>query len=118
MWRILRKNDGSSHYKERAVTKRLVGGVGVLAFFMASSAANAQAPRPNAGSARPTVTYAKDVAPILYSNCTECHRPSMSAPMSLMTYEDVRPWARAIKQRVVAREMPPWSTDAPHGTFK
>jgi hypothetical protein len=71
-----------------------------------------------APQARATVTYTKDIAPILYNNCTECHRPSMSAPMSLMTYDDVRPWARAIKQRVVKREMPPWSADRAHGTFK
>jgi hypothetical protein len=65
-----------------------------------------------------SITYAKHVAPILYKNCTECHRPAMSAPMSLMTYDDVRPWARAIKQRVVKREMPPWSADPSHGAFK
>ena len=64
------------------------------------------------------ITYAKDVAPILYNNCTECHRPAMSAPMSLMTYDEARPWARAIKQRVVKREMPPWSADPAHGKFK
>jgi len=66
----------------------------------------------------PAVTYAKDVAPILYHNCVSCHRPTMFAPMSLLTYEETRPWARAIKQRVVKREMPPWTADAPHGVFK
>ena len=64
------------------------------------------------------VTYTKDVAPILYENCVECHRPTMFAPMSLVTYEDARPWARAIMQRVVKRQMPPWSADSPPGTFK
>jgi mono/diheme cytochrome c family protein len=64
------------------------------------------------------VTYTKDVAPILYKSCVACHRPTMFAPMSLMTYEETRPWARAIRQRVVKREMPPWSADAPHGVFK
>ena len=63
-------------------------------------------------------TFAKDVAPIFYKACVECHRPTMFAPMSLMTYEDARPWARSIKQRVVARAMPPWGSDAPHGLFK
>src|SRR5689334_11525959 len=63
-------------------------------------------------------TFAKDVAPILYKACVECHRPTMFAPMSLMTYEGARPWARSIKQRVVARAMPPWGSDAPHGLFK
>ena len=72
-----------------------------------------------AGAAAPAaVTFAKDVAPILYKNCAECHRPSMFAPMSLMTYDETRPWARAIKQRVVKREMPPWSADPAHGVFK
>ena len=47
------------------------------------------------------VTFTKDVAPILYKSCVECHRPTMFAPMSLMTYDDARPWARSIKQRVV-----------------
>lgn len=58
-----------------------------------------------------TVTFTKDVAPILQRSCVSCHRPGEMAPMSLMTYEDVRPWARAVKTRVVAREMPPWHID-------
>jgi len=66
----------------------------------------------------PAPTFAKDVAPILYKSCVECHRPTMFAPMSLVTYDDARPWARSIKQRVVARAMPPWGADAPHGVFK
>jgi hypothetical protein len=57
------------------------------------------------------VTFAKDVAPILQKRCQECHRANTFAPMSLLTYEDVRPWARAIKQKVLAREMPPWYID-------
>jgi mono/diheme cytochrome c family protein len=64
------------------------------------------------------VTFAKDVAPILYKSCVECHRPTMFAPMSLLTYDDARPYARSIKQRVVARVMPPWGADPAHGTFK
>ena len=63
-------------------------------------------------------TFTKDVAPILFRSCVECHRPTGMAPMSLMTYEDARPWARAIKQKVVAREMPPWGADPAVGTFK
>ena len=65
-----------------------------------------------------TPTFAKDVAPIFYKSCVECHRPTMFAPMSLMMYEEARPWARAIKQRVVAREMPPWGADPAIGHFK
>ncbi|MBI3492352.1 MAG: thiol-disulfide isomerase [Acidobacteria bacterium] len=72
-----------------------------------------------ADPAAPTaVTFAKDVAPIFYKSCVECHRPTMFAPMSLMTYEDARPWAKSIKQRVVSRTMPPWGADPTHGTFR
>lgn len=73
----------------------------------------AQAP-PGAASA---VTFTKDVAPILYARCVSCHRPNEMAPMALRTYQEVRPWARAIRQRVLAREMPPWFADPAHGAF-
>jgi hypothetical protein len=56
-------------------------------------------------------TFTKDVAPILQRSCVNCHRAGEMAPMSLMTYEEVRPWARAVKTRVVARQMPPWHID-------
>ncbi len=56
-------------------------------------------------------TFAKDVAPILQRSCQVCHRPDNMAPMSLMTYKEARPWARSIKQKVMAREMPPWHID-------
>lgn len=57
------------------------------------------------------VTFTKDVAPILQARCQVCHRPDTFAPMSLLTYQDVRPWAKSIKLKVVAREMPPWYID-------
>src|SRR5580692_10585188 len=56
-------------------------------------------------------TFAKDVAPILQASCQNCHRDGSMAPMSLVTYEETRPWAKAIKQRVVTRNMPPWHLD-------
>ena len=59
-------------------------------------------------------TFAADVAPILYEECASCHRPGDIAPMSLLTYREVRPWSRAIKDKVVSREMPPWHA-APGG---
>src|SRR6266436_4952410 len=62
-------------------------------------------------SAGSTPTFAKDVAPILYEKCANCHRPGEVAPMALLTYEDARPWAKAIKTKVVGREMPPWGAD-------
>jgi mono/diheme cytochrome c family protein len=82
----------------------LVGGL-VLGFPSLSDAAS-QAP-----------TYTKDVAPILFKNCSQCHRPNEVAPMSLMTYEDVRPWARSIKSKVLSREMPPWGIGRTTLTF-
>src|SRR5437879_5740150 len=54
------------------------------------------------------VMFTKDVAPIFYRSCVRCHRPDEIAPMSLLTYNDARPRARAIKERVSKREMPPW----------
>ena len=58
------------------------------------------------------VTFAKDIAPILQRSCQNCHRPNGVAPMSLVTYEEVRPWARSIKTRTgIGRRagvMPPW----------
>ncbi len=71
-----------------------------------------------AAAAEATPTFAKDVAPILYKNCVECHRPTMVAPMSLVTYQDARPYAKVMKQRVVARQMPPWNADPAIGHFK
>src|SRR4030095_12419683 len=61
------------------------------------------------------VTFAKDVAPILQDKCQACHRADSIAPMSLVTYEETRPWARAIKARVVSRQMPPWDFDKTAG---
>ena len=60
-------------------------------------------------------TYVKDVAPILNRSCVGCHQPGEAAPMSLVSYESVRPWVRAIRARVVARQMPPWTAD-PEGS--
>ena len=57
------------------------------------------------------VTFTKDVAPILQEKCQACHREGYMAPMLLMTYRESRPWARAIKARVVERQMPPWHID-------
>jgi hypothetical protein len=64
------------------------------------------------------VTFAKDIAPIFQQKCQECHRPDSMAPMSLLTYEESRPWARSIKARVTAREMPPWFLDKTIGIQK
>ena len=56
-------------------------------------------------------TFTKDVAPIFQQKCDSCHRPSGMAPMSLETYQEARPWIRAIRQKVSTRQMPPWFID-------
>lgn len=68
--------------------------------------------------AKPAVpTFTKDVAPILYNNCTTCHRPGEIGPMPLLTYDDARPYAEAIVDEVGQGHMPPWHAEAPEGTF-
>jgi hypothetical protein len=64
------------------------------------------------------MSFNKDVLPILQRNCQVCHRPGEAAPMSFLTYESTRPWAKAIKQAVVTRKMPPWFADPGHGSFR
>ncbi|HYR45251.1 MAG TPA: c-type cytochrome, partial [Terriglobia bacterium] len=64
------------------------------------------------------VTFTKDVAPILQRSCQSCHRPDNIAPMPLLTYEQARPWARSIKEKVVLRVMPPWYVDPNVGIRK
>src|SRR5258705_4079805 len=63
------------------------------------------------------LTFNRDVLPILQKNCQVCHRPGEIAPMSLLTYEDARPWARAMKTAAVTRRMPPWFADPAYGRF-
>src|SRR6476646_7383637 len=62
-------------------------------------------------------TFTKEVAPILQARCQGCHRPGEAAPFSLLTYEQARPWAKAIKEAVLARKMPPWFADPHYGKF-
>jgi hypothetical protein len=64
------------------------------------------------------VTFTKDVAPIFYKNCTGCHRPGEIAPMSLLSYNDARPWAKSIREKVANREMPPWHADPKYGEWR
>ena len=64
------------------------------------------------------VTFSKDVAPIFQAKCQECHQPNSIAPMSLITFQDARPWARSIKERVASRQMPPWHIDKSVGVQK
>src|SRR4051812_13747614 len=64
------------------------------------------------------ITFSKDVAPIFQAKCQECHQPNSIAPMSLIGFEDARPWARSIKERVSNRQMPPWHIDRGVGVQK
>jgi hypothetical protein len=63
-------------------------------------------------------TFSKDVAPIIFNRCVECHRAGEVAPMALTNYKEVRPWAKSIKERVVARAMPVWLADPHYGSFR
>ena len=87
-----------------------IGAVCVLSAVM--SAQSAQAP------AEKSVTFSKDVAPIFQAKCQSCHEPNSIAPMALISYQDSRPWARSIKERVGSRQMPPWHIDRNVGVQK
>ena len=87
---------------------RTLGALSLLIAVFIAYAAGTQAQAPQTPA---TVTFAKDVAPILQKNCQQCHQRGAIGPMPLTTYEEVRPWARAIRQKVVAGEMPPYRYD-------
>ena len=57
-------------------------------------------------------TFNRDVAPIFFEHCVSCHQPGQIAPMSLLTYEEARPWAKSIRKAVASRTMPPWHADS------
>src|ERR1700680_892208 len=89
------------------------GALVALVIGMAAMTTSIRATEGNSG----TVTYNKDVLPILQKNCQTCHRPGEVAPMSLLTYSEARPWAKAIKAAVVSQKMPPWFADPNVGHF-
>src|SRR5258708_4961265 len=64
-----------------------------------------------------TPTFTKDIAPLFFKNCVECHRDGEVAPMSLLTYKDARPWTKSIRDKINARTMPPWLADPHFGKF-
>jgi hypothetical protein len=78
-----------------------------LLFAFTSTAATNQLP----------VTFTKDVLPVLEKNCQGCHRPGEAAPFSLLTYEQAKPWAKAMKEAVLLKKMPPWFADPHYGKF-
>jgi hypothetical protein len=83
----------------------MVSGIGLVAAVAALAATNS------------TVTFNKDVLPILQKNCQNCHRPGEIAPFSLLTYTDARPWAKSMKVAVLTKKMPPWFADPQYGHF-
>ncbi|OFW46778.1 MAG: hypothetical protein A3J29_20360 [Acidobacteria bacterium RIFCSPLOWO2_12_FULL_67_14b] len=82
-----------------------------LGILAAVAALSGMAPASAAAQTAAAPTFTKDVAPIFQNKCEACHRPESIAPMSLVTFEESRPWARSIKNRVTARQMPPWHID-------
>jgi hypothetical protein len=84
---------------------------GMAGLLMATSALAA-------GTASTSVTFNKDVFPILQKNCQVCHRPGQIGPMPFLTYKNARPWAKAIKASVLSRKMPPWLADPQYGHFR
>src|SRR5688572_23519369 len=66
----------------------------------------------------PLMTFNKNVLPVLQENCQVCHRPGGVAPMSFMTYESTRPWAKAIREAVISKKMPPWFAEPHVGEFR
>lgn len=92
-----------------AITICLVAG---LAFIATTKADN------NSKNSGKNVTFTKDVAPIFFKNCSECHRAGEGAPFSTMSYKEVRPWAKSIKEKITNRTMPPWHADPHFGDFK
>jgi hypothetical protein len=86
----------------------------VLAGVAIVSAAAMGSSRQAGAAAAEVPTFTRDVAPIMFEKCTMCHRTGEVAPMTFLSYEDVRPWARVIKNKVISREMPPWGADPEH----
>jgi hypothetical protein len=72
----------------------------------------------NEKTANNNVTFTKDVAPIFFRNCAECHRPGEGAPFSALSFKEVRPWAKSIREKVLNRQMPPWHADPHYSEFK
>src|SRR5262245_37096534 len=107
---ILRRSHVVSAFRRTLLEERMNRAVLTVLVVGISLPTFAQAPH--------TVTFARDVAPILQRSCQNCHHAGAIAPMSLVTYEEARPWARSIKQKVVAREMPPWYIDRHIGITK
>jgi hypothetical protein len=89
----------------------------IVVLATAVSALATQVSAPSSGQNQ-TPTFNKDVLPILQRECQACHRPGEVAPMSFLTYDSTRPWAKSIKQAVLSKKMPPWFADSQFGDFR
>jgi hypothetical protein len=104
-------------FSGRTVSKEaLMTGRGLHRWFLALGAVLTVSSEAMAADAQ--VTFSRDVAPILQKKCQDCHQPNSIAPMSLTTFQEARPWARSIKERVASRQMPPWHIDKSVGVRK
>src|SRR5687767_8466624 len=101
-------------FERRALVLLFVG----IVWLGITSTTTIGAPQQAATVAAAAPTFSADVAPIMYAKCVTCHRPGEVAPMSLITYKDVRPWASSIREKVMARVMPPWHADRQYGAFR
>src|SRR5258705_12339695 len=93
----------------RSGSRMMVGAMGIVSLMLVSAA-----PPPVATK---QVTFAKDIAPILYQNCVSCHRPGEVAPFSLLDYKTVKKHSDDIATVTESRYMPPWKAEAGHGDF-
>jgi hypothetical protein len=100
------RTSGSLVVLQKLAVALLVGGTVIPATALAQTASST------------AITFTKDVAPILQRSCQNCHRPGSIGPMSLLTYEEARPWVRSIRSKVASRAMPPWHVDKTVGIQK
>src|SRR5215471_21124845 len=97
---------------------RIRSRIAAVVMLAAAALCQAESTTPSAATNGSPVTFNNDVFPILQENCQECHRPGGIAPMSFLTYESSRPWAKAIRTAVISKQMPPWFADPHYGEFR
>jgi mono/diheme cytochrome c family protein len=90
----------------------------VIALLTAVTALGTEVISSSTSDQAAATTFNKSVLPVLQKNCQSCHRPGGVAPMSFMTYESTRPWAKAIREAVLSKKMPPWFADPAYGVFR
>ena len=104
----------SKRFESRALVLVFLG----IVWVGITSTVTIGAPPQSASTSPAGPTFSADVAPILYAKCVGCHRPGEVAPMSLITFKDVVPWASSIREKVTTRVMPPWHADRQYGSFR